>query len=406
MTFSRLYATWHDWPTATTIVNSAWLTSVDDALAGPGGDAQSVYNATSGQLISPNIGTSTTPDTSLNPGLKVARLIQQTAGALGGDGFEQMASILGVSVGTSTNVGQTVGIGGAAKNSSTSVAQSGAGDACGVYGVGRITGSGVGTGLNFLSGRRDTSTGRANALELSCQNYTASAGTYNSTGFSDTTGLWVEATGSSDSAVGISFGNPFGFQYDVGIAFTGQATSAKTGAVISQSIRDDGASATSIQINGTHAIAALSVAAGAGQVLLGGTSSVSGVTNNILEVQGSNNNVDGLVVIGSVANTKDYTIRVRNAVGQSRFGIVGGAGDLLTGTAAGDAVLGTTTTGKALHIGGTISTIKVGTDNTLGFFNHTTASQQTVTGSKGANAALTSLLTALAAYGIVVDSTT
>lgn len=42
----------------------------------------------------------------------------------------------------------------------------------------------------------------------------------------------------------------------------------------------------------------------------------------------------------------------------------------------------------------------------LGFFGGSAASKQTVTGSKGANAALTSLLTALAAYGLITDSTT
>lgn len=268
MTFSRLYSTWQDWPSVSTIIPASWLTRVDDALAGPGGDIQSIYNAATGQLFSPSIGTAAAPDSSLNPGVKVSRLIKQTAGALGGDGFEQMASILGISVGTPTNVGQPVGIAGVAKSSSTSVAQSGAADACGVYGVARITGSGIGTGIGaFISGRRDTNTGRANAMELSCQNYTASAGTYNSTGFSDTTGLWLECTGNSDSGVGISFGNPFGFQYDVGIAFTGQVTSSKTGGVKSSSLRDDSNSATSLDIRGSHATAAISVAAGAGPIL-------------------------------------------------------------------------------------------------------------------------------------------
>jgi hypothetical protein len=42
----------------------------------------------------------------------------------------------------------------------------------------------------------------------------------------------------------------------------------------------------------------------------------------------------------------------------------------------------------------------------IGFYNHASAAQQTVTGSRGANAALASLLTALAAYGLIVDTTT
>lgn len=42
----------------------------------------------------------------------------------------------------------------------------------------------------------------------------------------------------------------------------------------------------------------------------------------------------------------------------------------------------------------------------LGFFAASGVTKQTVTGSKGANAALTSLMSALAAYGLVTDSTT
>ena len=49
--------------------------------------------------------------------------------------------------------------------------------------------------------------------------------------------------------------------------------------------------------------------------------------------------------------------------------------------------------------------VLVGT-STLGFFENTGTTKQTVTGSRGGNAALASLLTALAGYGILTDSTT
>jgi hypothetical protein len=45
-----------------------------------------------------------------------------------------------------------------------------------------------------------------------------------------------------------------------------------------------------------------------------------------------------------------------------------------------------------------------GTANTIGFFGTAAAAKQTVSGSRGGNAALASLLTALATYGIVTDS--
>lgn len=46
------------------------------------------------------------------------------------------------------------------------------------------------------------------------------------------------------------------------------------------------------------------------------------------------------------------------------------------------------------------------TGDTLGFYDATAVAKQTVTGAKGSNAALGSLMTALAALGLVVDSTT
>lgn len=45
-------------------------------------------------------------------------------------------------------------------------------------------------------------------------------------------------------------------------------------------------------------------------------------------------------------------------------------------------------------------------DTKVGFFAATPTTQPTVSGSKGANAALASLLTALVALGLVIDTTT
>jgi hypothetical protein len=75
--------------------------------------------------------------------------------------------------------------------------------------------------------------------------------------------------------------------------------------------------------------------------------------------------------------------------------------------AAGDSVLAIATTGKSLHLAGASArVISVKADGGLSFFAGTTATKQTVTGAKGSNAALGSLLTALAAYGLITDSTT
>lgn len=63
------------------------------------------------------------------------------------------------------------------------------------------------------------------------------------------------------------------------------------------------------------------------------------------------------------------------------------------------------TAGGALQFISSGGAFLFGNSNT-GFFGGAGAAKQTVTGSKGANAALTSLLTALAAYGFVTDSST
>lgn len=64
-----------------------------------------------------------------------------------------------------------------------------------------------------------------------------------------------------------------------------------------------------------------------------------------------------------------------------------------------------TSTGGATSIRTAAGTIRIKVDDTgIGFFNGATAAKPTVTGSRGANAALASLLTALAGLGLLVDS--
>jgi hypothetical protein len=90
-----------------------------------------------------------------------------------------------------------------------------------------------------------------------------------------------------------------------------------------------------------------------------------------------------------------------------------------TGTAGGisllDHTLGGSGTGIKLlsdNIGVTLSgggagAIEVGaTGDGIGFYGHGVAAKPTVTGSRGANAALTSLLTALASLGLITNSST
>jgi hypothetical protein len=50
--------------------------------------------------------------------------------------------------------------------------------------------------------------------------------------------------------------------------------------------------------------------------------------------------------------------------------------------------------------------IRLGASNQIGFFEANGTTKQTITGSRGGNAALASLLTALANHGLITDSST
>jgi hypothetical protein len=96
---------------------------------------------------------------------------------------------------------------------------------------------------------------------------------------------------------------------------------------------------------------------------------------------------------GSYKQTQLNTIN--NRMGQASQITGGGADDFELYQPSGEIHLNVGST-KALRVGGGV----------LGFFNATPAIKQTVTGSRGANAALASLLTALSNLGLITDSST
>jgi hypothetical protein len=233
------------------------------------GDSQVFYgSANPAQLVKVNHGTTAAPVTTPGPTLKVSRTERLTEaqieaiGGVGADGADSCSAIIGINVGAALTEVQAVGVFGAARTSS---AYAGSGnDACGLYGAGRVTaGDGVGLG-GFVSGRRDVDTGKVTGLEISAYNGTATDATHSGTGFGTMQGLWITAGGQAKSGTGILFGKPSGRQpWDVGIGFTSQNP------VVTATIQDDGNAATSLLIKGTHASAAISVAAGAGRVAIG-----------------------------------------------------------------------------------------------------------------------------------------
>lgn len=301
------------------------------------GDSQNFYSgdrvAQLGRVVK---GTAAAPDTSANPLVKVERISTIPASAFApGDGGEQMASILGIHVGTSGSEAQTVGVYGAAKNAG--ITSTGTGpfpDACGLYGVGRITGSGVGGAIGaFLLARKDSTDilARATALELNVYNGGLADSVYTPTGSNSRGGqaVWMNAGGLVDSAAGIVFGNSAGRQWDVGIAFTAQVVGGKTGPTKSASIRDDGNAATSYVINGTHDY---------GIDLNGGTFNIAAIRAKG-HVHFATDNTFDIGAAGSVSRPRDVYVGRDVRVGSSsslvlRLNGTGGVITMLRNTSA------------------------------------------------------------------------
>ncbi len=237
----------------------AWGALVDanwDTLDNPSffpigtGDNIDYGTAVTAQRLAVKKGVTASPDTSVNPLIKVERKLSIAQGAIAGDGATQLAGIFSYVFGDAANQVQPVGIYGLASNRGTTPGVGSAQpDAVGLYGLARIINSGVGTAVGgFFNGRRETATGNACGVEVACDNETATAGTYDPANFPTTSGIWIHAV-SSNCSVGIAIGNPSAAKFDVGLGFLSQGTG---GPIISASIRDDSSAVTVLDINGSH----------------------------------------------------------------------------------------------------------------------------------------------------------
>jgi hypothetical protein len=240
------------------------------------GDSLNFYaSGIQGQLGRLRHGTAAAPVTTTGPTLKVSRTMDTTratieaAGGVGTSGPDQLATIMGISSGVGSSEVQSTGLAGFGVNTSAnSLGGTGSSpDACGVHGTGRISTTGVGVAIGgFFLGRLENDLGSLTGVEVASGNYGTTDQVYNPNGFGRAQGMWITAPGNAKSSTGIVFGKPSGRQsFDVGIGFTTQNPVATT------TIRDDGAAATSLAVNGTHATAAIAVAAGAGNVGIGVT---------------------------------------------------------------------------------------------------------------------------------------
>jgi hypothetical protein len=240
---------------------SAWASLAPDDIAAAligTGDTTTIYlPAVPPNRLHLTDGSASEPTTTIAPTFKASRIERIARADLdavspGADGGERLAAIVGVNVGAIDTEVQAVGVFGGAKTRSVFAGLGN--DACGVYGVGRalVDSDGVGIG-GFFCGRRESDAGKANGAEIHVANYGASAAAYNATGFSPCLGVWLNCSGSANSAAAIVVSNAFGRQFEVGLAFTAQSTGGPVGGVKQASIRDDSSSVTALDIRGSHA---------------------------------------------------------------------------------------------------------------------------------------------------------
>ena len=260
----------NSWGGTQTLSNLAATNATSTNLAVSGrlstllGTSQYVFNPWSSRLWEIADGTEVSPVSTAGPTFKISRteaVASTTCNSNNADN-ECNAALSVISIGLPSTTQQTNAIQAMAQASSIGT------DVLGINAVARVTGSGTGNAIGgFFSGRRDTSTGNANGVEINVSNMTNTDGTYNSAGISDTQGIWVShlSANGRNSGAGLSFGVfPGSGKFLTGIGFT-------SGSVASTSIRDDSSSDTSIAINGTHTNA-LTVGSSAGFVGIGTTS--------------------------------------------------------------------------------------------------------------------------------------
>lgn len=356
-------------------------------------------------------GSSATPDEAAAPTVKIVRTskvsqatIDAAEGSSGSDGGDVLGAVMGIHVGVAGSGTQTVGVAGFAKNGSNSEENP---DACGLYGVGRITGgtsAQAGAFGAFLVGRRDVSTAVTTGVEIQAQNFTAVAGSYKSNGSSDTKGIWLNANGEADSGVGFQLQNAFGRQFKVGIGFGNQETGGKVGGVAESSIRDDSTSTISSDIRGKHEFAFRGLKE-TGVFLLGAEALTGESPPQLMEINAGGVSRTPLFKLTAGANV-NITQAFNNSTANFIVGLSGATNGLMTGTVAGDGAIAAAT-GKTVHLGASAKTSQFRvSEAAIGFYGTAPQAQPKVTGSRATGEASKVLLEKLAAIGLIVNEST
>lgn len=209
-------------------------------------------------------GTASKPDETYAPVFEISRTINVPESSFAGDGEGGLAALRVCTLAQATSEGQAIGIAAGAVTFSSHESGHSLADGIAITAVGIAKGESTRTGMAiFANGRRETATGRAVGMEVTADNETESAGTFNPNGPSSTMGIHLHPTGTSDSGCGLQLGHPNSAHWEVGIGIPKEAITAS-------SFRDKSSSAVSVDIQGSHATASLNVASAAGTVLFNG----------------------------------------------------------------------------------------------------------------------------------------
>lgn len=180
------------------------------------GDNLSLFSATTAQMFQLSLGTASSPDTTVNPVMKVSRTIDLTTGQITGAGPDNCAAFAAYCKGTAANQVQPIGVLGTA-------IQLGTGDALGVQGISQQFAAGGGCAIGgFFNGITEAgASGNANGVQIDVENFTAEdLGRTN--GASLTLFGWTKSTGTYNHITG---------PYTVGAIFQfggGPGTGAQT----------------------------------------------------------------------------------------------------------------------------------------------------------------------------------
>jgi|GEM_PF-4996426 len=343
-------------------------------------------------------GNTAAPDTSNKPLAVFSRVLKTPEASFSGDGAGNLCAVRVHTTAVEGSEGQAIGLAASAITLSSYEAGHSLADGIGGYFLGVSKGTSTRTGMGiFVNGRTETNTGRATGMEIVCDNESELDDEWTGA-FPRTKVIHMHGVGLKRSAVGL-FVSKTGAGLHTGIA------AMKEALISSAFIRDDSEAPWSQLIKGKHAKAAVAIAAGAGPLGIGVEEVANAAT--LLEVNGGAEVKDPLYNF-KVTGSKSVRGRLveNGGSGQVNAWVAGGANSFVTGTVANDSGIGYGP-GTTFHIGanGKTSMLRL-SEAGVGFFGASATAKPEVTGSRGGNAALASLLEKLATLGLVTNGST